>query len=53
MCYRADYDKVKELCHSLDYTIDIGGNVVGMALSPDHRWAFNVHSSAIEFLLKY
>ncbi|KAF2367827.1 WD40 repeat [Trinorchestia longiramus] len=35
-----DYEHVKQLCHPIDHTIELNGNVVGMALSPDHRFLY-------------
>ncbi|XP_018017695.1 F-box/WD repeat-containing protein 5 [Hyalella azteca] len=36
----AQYESVQQLCHPIDHTIELDGNAVGMALSPDHRFLY-------------
>lgn len=35
-----DYEAVAEKCDKIDHLIDLRGHIVGMALSPDHRYLY-------------
>lgn len=35
-----DYEAVAEKCDKIDHLIDLRGHIIGMALSPDHRYLY-------------
>ena len=42
MFWRDDYDRVRDICRKPDHLIDVRANIMGLALSPDHRWVLEL-----------